>query len=46
MRWPPPISAPDEIAAPADIAEAILFVAAHRFATDSTVRVDGGDAPL
>ncbi len=29
---------------PLDIAEAILFVARNRFATGSTVRVDGGDA--
>ena len=34
------------VAEPADIAEAILFVAVNRFATGSTVRVDGGDALL
>lgn len=32
------------VADPADIAEAILYVAASRFATGSTVLVDGGDA--
>jgi NAD(P)-dependent dehydrogenase (short-subunit alcohol dehydrogenase family) len=32
------------VAAPSDIAEAILFVATNRFATGSTVLVDGGDA--
>lgn len=32
------------VADPADIAEAILYVAANRFATGSTVLVDGGDA--
>jgi NAD(P)-dependent dehydrogenase (short-subunit alcohol dehydrogenase family) len=32
------------VAEPQDIAEAILFVAGNRFATGSTVLVDGGDA--
>jgi NAD(P)-dependent dehydrogenase (short-subunit alcohol dehydrogenase family) len=32
------------VADPIDIAEAILFVAGNRFATGSTVLVDGGDA--
>jgi NAD(P)-dependent dehydrogenase (short-subunit alcohol dehydrogenase family) len=32
------------IAQPGDIAEAILYVATNRFATGSTVLVDGGDA--
>jgi NAD(P)-dependent dehydrogenase (short-subunit alcohol dehydrogenase family) len=32
------------IAKPSDIAEAILYVATNRFATGSTVLVDGGDA--
>jgi NAD(P)-dependent dehydrogenase (short-subunit alcohol dehydrogenase family) len=32
------------VAEPADIAHAILFVATNRFATGSTVLVDGGDA--
>jgi NAD(P)-dependent dehydrogenase (short-subunit alcohol dehydrogenase family) len=32
------------VAEPEDIAEAILFVAGNRFATGSTVLVDGGDA--
>jgi NAD(P)-dependent dehydrogenase (short-subunit alcohol dehydrogenase family) len=32
------------VAEPADIAQAILFVAANRFATGSTLLVDGGDA--
>ena len=32
------------VAEPADIAQAILFVAGNRFATGSTVLVDGGDA--
>lgn len=32
------------VADPADIAQAILFVAGNRFATGSTVLVDGGDA--
>jgi NAD(P)-dependent dehydrogenase (short-subunit alcohol dehydrogenase family) len=32
------------VAEPADIAQAILFVATNRFATGSTVLVDGGDA--
>lgn len=32
------------VAEPLDIAEAILFVASNRFATGSTVLVDGGDA--
>lgn len=34
------------VAMPEDIARAILFVATHRFATGSTVLVDGGDALL
>lgn len=32
------------VGTPADIAQAILFVASNRFATGSTVLVDGGDA--
>jgi NAD(P)-dependent dehydrogenase (short-subunit alcohol dehydrogenase family) len=32
------------VAEASDIAEAILFVAGNRFATGSTVLVDGGDA--
>jgi NAD(P)-dependent dehydrogenase (short-subunit alcohol dehydrogenase family) len=32
------------VAQPTDIAEAILAVALNRFATGSTVLVDGGDA--
>ncbi len=41
MRARLPVAA---IARPADIAEAILSVATNRFATGSTVLVDGGDA--
>lgn len=32
------------VAEPADIAAAILYVAGNRFATGSTVLIDGGDA--